>query len=850
MDVARYADTKGYVFEEERRYPYAYTYRDWVINAFNNDLPYDQFLIQQIAADRLDLGNDKRPLAAMGFLTLGRRFLNNQPDIIDDRIDVVCRGTMALTVGCARCHDHKFDPIPTADYYSLFAIFANSSEPKEGPLLGTPDDTPQTRAFELELAKRQGDADRFLDAQWAQVTATLRSAKSVADYLMALHSPEEANSEGRDVHPFMMGRWRAYLADAANHKDPIFAAWRAYAALPAAEFAAKSPEVTDREIVHTDPQHPVHPLVAAEFAGKPPVSLREAADRYGALVTRFDKAEPIPDANAESLRQVLRGVGAPPNLARAETIHVIKRDAREKLTKLNRSIEEWKASNPAAPPRAMALEDSVAQPQPHPIFKRGNPGNIGESVPPRFLAVLAGPARQSFQHGSGRLELAQAIASRDNPLTARVMVNRVWLHHFGAGLVRTPSDFGMRSDPPAEPQLLDWLAVDFMKQDWSIKKLQREIMLSTTYQQSSIDNPPARKVDPENTLLWKMNRQRLDFEATRDSVLAMAGTLDLTMGGRSVDITAEPLSTRRSVYAFIDRQNLPGLFRSFDFASPDATSPQRFVTTVPQQALFMMNSPFVIQQAKHLTTRPEITSVSDPAQRIGALYRLLYCREPSQDEVAMGLKFLESEEETIAPPVWQYGYGGYDEANHRVAAFTALPYFAGASWQGGQIMPDPKIRWVNLTAGGGHAGADQQHAAIRRWIAPTDGPVRISGTLDHPSPNGDGVRGRIVSSRLGELASWNVFHTQAETVIQSVDVKKGDTIDFVVDCRGEDSYDNFGWSPVIRSLTVNAVAGSASPEEWNAATGFAGPTEQDHAHSALGKYAQVLLESNEFIFVD
>ncbi len=786
----------------------------------------------------------------MGFLTLGRRFLNQQPDIIDDRIDVVCRGTMALTVGCARCHDHKFDPIPTADYYSLFAIFANSREPKDQPLIGMPDDTPQTRAFEAELARRQGEADRFLDAQWAQIMATLRSTKVIADYLIALHSPEEANAQGRDVNPFVIGRWRAFLADAASHNDPIFAAWRAYAAIPAAEFAAKSPFVTDQAIAHADPQHPVHPLVIAEFAGKPPGSLREAADRYGALLARFDKSDALPDANEESLRQILRGPGAPPSIARAETIHLLKRDARSEFTKRNKNIEEWKATNPAAPPRAMAMEDAVAQPQPHPIFKRGNPGNIGDSVPPRFLAVLAGPNRQPFQHGSGRLELAQAIASRDNPLTARVMVNRIWIHHFGAGLVRTPSDFGMRSDPPAEPQLLDWLAVDFMNQGWSIKKLQRVVMLSTTYQQSSSDNPPARKADPENTLVWKMNRQRLDFEATRDSVLAVSGRIDLTVGGRSVDITAEPYSNRRSVYAYVDRQNLPGLFRSFDFASPDATSPQRFVTTVPQQALFMMNSPFVIQQARRLASRPEVVSATDSGQRISALYRLLYCREPSQDEIAMGGRFIQSEGESTETPVWQYGFGGYDEATHHVVGFTGLPYFSRGAWQGGPKVPDPELRWAVLTAGGGHPGMDQRHAVIRRWIAPIDGPVRISGTLDHPSPNGDGVRGRIISSRLGELASWNVFHTQAQTVIESVDVKKGDTIDFVVDCRGEDSYDNFGWSPVIRSLAVNSVAGSASPEEWNAATGFAGPTKQDHALSAWEKYAQVLLESNEFVFVD
>ncbi len=854
LDVARYSDTKGYVFEEERRYPYAYTYRDWVIRSFNEDLPYDQFLIQQIAADRLELRNDKRPLAAMGFLTLGRRFLNNQPDIIDDRIDVVCRGTMALTVGCARCHDHKFDPIPTADYYSLYAVFANCPDSKNPPLIGMPDDSPEARAFEAELAKQQGEVDRFLRAKFDEIAPTLRSPKSIADALMAAQFKDQPDDriymDGLDVNPFILGRWKAYLADAANHQEPIFAPWRAYAALRPAEFAARSAEVTDHTIAHLDPRHPVHPLVAAEFAGKPPASMRDAATRYGALIARYDKPDALPDPNEESLRKVIRGPGAPANIGITDVVHVVKRDARDRLTQLQKKVDAFKASNRAAPPRAMTLEDNVPKPQPHPIFRRGNPGNIGETVPPRFLAILSGSDRPTFQNGSGRLDLAQAIASRENPLTARVLVNRVWLHHFGAGLVRTPSDFGTRSDPPANPQLLDWLAVRFMQDGWSVKKLQRLIMLSSTYQQTSDDNPAARKVDPENTLQWRMNRQRLDFEATRDSLLAASGQIDLTLGGRAVDITVEPYSGRRSVYAFIDRQNLPGLFRSFDFASPDATSPQRFTTTVPQQSLFMMNSPFVVQQAQRLAARPEVVAANGVPARITSLYRLLFARDPFPDELGVGAQFVAGEGGTSTASVWQYGYGGYDESAHRVASFKPLPFFSGSAWHGGPHVPDAKLGWVVLGAGGGHPGNDAQHAVIRRWTAPIDGAVRIAGTLDHPSANGDGVRGRIISSRLGELASWNVHHSQAETVIENVEVKKGDTIDFVLDCRSDANYDSFMWSPLIRSLIANPVAGSASPEEWNAAAGFAGPKSGNHALGAWEKYSQILLESNEFVFVD
>src|SRR5207248_3759301 len=226
-----------------------------------------------------------------------------------------------------------------------------------------------------------------------------------------------------------------------------------------------------------------------------------------------------------------------------------------------------------APPRAMVLQD-LPSPVTARVLLRGNPNNPGPVVPRQFLAVLAGAQRKPFTDRSGRLELAQAIASKDNPLTARVLVNRVWLHHFGVGLVRTPSDFGTRSDPPSHPELLDYLAWRFMHDGWSLKKLHRLIVLSSTYQQSSEDNPAARSKDPENMLLWRMNRQRLDYEALRDALLAVAGSLDEKLGGPAVELAQQPFATRRTIYGFVDRQNLPGQMRIFDFANPDTHSPQ------------------------------------------------------------------------------------------------------------------------------------------------------------------------------------------------------------------------------------------------------------------------------------
>jgi len=222
------------------------------------------------------------------------------------------------------------------------------------------------------------------------------------------------------------------------------------------------------------------------------------------------------------------------------------------------------------------------------------------------------------------------------------MVNRIWMLHFGNGLVRTPGDFGLRGEAPTHPELLDYLAHTFMDQGWSVKKLHRLIMLSATYQQSSDDNANGRSSDLDNRLLWKMNRRRLELEPLRDSLLHTAGRLDLTMGGPPVDILARPFSPRRTVYGFIDRQNLPGLFRTFDFASPDASTQQRHMTTVPQQALFLMNSPFVVEQAKAFVNRADVMALAKDEARIDRLHRLAYGRPADSEEIAFGMKFLKA----------------------------------------------------------------------------------------------------------------------------------------------------------------------------------------------------------------
>ncbi|HEX4795127.1 MAG TPA: DUF1549 and DUF1553 domain-containing protein [Humisphaera sp.] len=645
LDVARYSDTKGYVFQEERKYPYAYTYRDWVVRSLNDDLPYDQFLIQQIAADQLQ-SDDKQSLAAMGFLTVGRRFLNSKPDIVDDRLDVVFRGTMALTVGCARCHDHKFDPIPTADYYSLYSVFNNSIEPTDLPLIGEPEHNAAYEKFEQDAAKLQGEYDKYVQDRLNEMLTDLRTPKRIADYMMASLQPamrQQRNQDSQDLNFAIVNQWRTYLQIKAKDNDSVFAAWRKFVAISGASFGEKTADVM-AAIAQPDSQHPLHPLVVKEFSENAPSNLRDVADRYGALLARYDKPDQLPDESEEWLRQVLRGEDSPLKLPKpgADAERLLRRDFRDKAANLRKKVDEFKANNPSAPPRAMVMRDAPNM-EPQRVFMRGNAGNPGEAVKPHFLTCVSGETPAAFSHGSGRLELAQAIASKDNPLTARVMVNRVWLHHFGFGLVRTPSDFGTRSDPPTHPELLDYLAIRFMEDGWSIKKLHRRIMLSATYQQSSEASPDAQQRDADNLLLSHMNRQRLDLEAMRDSLMYVSGKLDLTIGGRPVDITVDPAPNRRMIYAFIDRQNLPGVFRNFDFASPDATCPRRFSTTVPQQALFMLNSPFLMQQVHGVLSRPELKDDQPIDQRIEALYALLFERKPTKDEIAMGREFIEHE---------------------------------------------------------------------------------------------------------------------------------------------------------------------------------------------------------------
>jgi cytochrome c553 len=497
LDVARYSDTKGQIKRqrEDPNNPYAWTYRDYVIRSFNEDKPYNVFVIEQLAADKLP-ATAKNPtnLTALGFLTVGDRYMGMQNDIINDRIDVVTKGFLGLTVTCARCHDHKFDPIPTKDYYSLHGIFASTVQPAAEPVIQKLPNTPDY----AEYYKKRTELDR----------------------------------------------------------------------------------------------------------------------KQETLETEFRAAARSRNRNREVIKQLQRG-----------------------FRETQGAIARLEMTHPGAPVRAMAVYDAP-RPKDSPVFIRGEADNRGEVVLRQFLEVVSGPTRHVFTNGSGRLELSHAIVSKNNPLTPRVMINRIWLHHFGEGFVPTPDDLGTMSEPPSHPELIDYLASCFVEEGWSIKKIHRLIMLSSVYQESSANNPRFAEVDPNNRLLWRANIRRLEFESIRDSLLAIGGTLDKTMYGRPVDFSRQTGSTRRSVYGLIDRSDVDDVLVNFDFANPDMPNGKRHDTTVPQQALFFMNSPLVIEQAKRLVALAEFKSCKDDAARIAFLYERIYQRLPKPEESSVGLEFV------------------------------------------------------------------------------------------------------------------------------------------------------------------------------------------------------------------
>jgi hypothetical protein len=836
LDVARYSDTKGYAYGgEEFDFPHAWIYRDWVVKAFNEDLPYDRFVQRQIAADLLLEENlcDREDLAAMGFLTLGRRFIGVEPEIIDDRIDVVTRGLLGLTVSCARCHDHKFDPIPTADYYALYGVFKSSREDLQAI---APDAARQhaelekkKKALAADFEKRAHEVEsRFLERAAEYMVAALDISK--------VPPPDFAEViEKDDLNPAQIRRWYEFLSQEARRDDPVFGPWRALAR------GESFRGVSSANVLVVE---------ALRMAG---ADLKKAAKSYQTLFGRAVKEEGDNQAAEwREIREVVIGPASPLRIPR-DYIHDVEwlfdDGSKNPLKKQQAAIEREILGLDRKAPHALVMVDrGVAQNVR--IFERGNyPTQLGE-IGRGSLAVLHRGKRPIYRKGSGRLELAREITATRNPLTARVIANRLWRAHFGEGLVRTESDFGTRSKKPSHPDLLDFLAAELMDEDWSLKHLQRLITTSALYRRRAGEPP---KDDAENRLLSVYPRRRLDFEAMRDSMLSASGELDLRMGGPPGPLFGAGASHRRSIYGRIDRQFLPSTLLVFDFANPELHSPRRYRTNVPQQALFLMNAPFTVMRAQALAARVEREgSAENMREKIKRLFQHVYQRRPTEEELASSLHFVTfmpagavEDAPDPATEVWSYGYGKFEEKKGEVAEFHKLPHYDGQAWGGGEKWPDGALGWLRLTAEGGHAGNKIAHAAVRRWTSPVAGTLKLSGTITKIEDCGDGLRAWVSSSRLGVLQAWQIeFGKPQSAVLAEIEVEAGEVLDFVIDCGEANNFlcDGFTWAPRLEL--------SASKGVWDAAENFAGTVSEVELLDVWERLAQALLISNEAMFLD
>ena len=678
LDVARYADSNG--LEINLPYENAWRYRDYVVRAFNEDKPFDQFIREQLAGDLLPGESDEQryeQLIATGFLMLGPKLLFEprkgklEMDIVDEQIDVTTRAFLGLTVSCARCHDHKFDPIPTRDYYALAGIFtstatlASEAQPMRSP--------PRWRERPLAAPEKAKAVEDHATAV-ATVEASLQAAREMKRALPGgVGSSELGGIVVDNTAAQLTGVWKEslyatnfidknYLQDGNTGKGKKSA--RFVPDLPEAgrydvqiayvhrNNRAKNVPVTvhaanETRTVLLDQTEP--PTIDSLFVSLG--AFEFVAGSNGAVVISNEGTEGFVTIDA------VRFVPAGKEMAMMRTGQMAKKSGTAMMDRtgyqLLDDLSELRAKAPPPVPMAMAAQDGPIRNGR--INLRGDPEKLGPEVPRGFLSVLektVSPPPSLSTEASGRLELADWIASHQNPLTARVAVNRIWHYLFGARLVESVDNFGALGERPTHPGLLDYMAVRFMEQGWSFKKTIRTLMLSSTYQMSSELDPVAYARDPENKWMWRMNRRRLDAEAIRDAVLAVSGQLDLAMGGSLNPTNDEPFrpvatasnaqvaSTRRSLYLPVNRNDTPDLFQVFDFADPHVTSGKRHSTTAPTQALFMMNSPFMLAQSRQWAEALMAATPADDAQRVASAYMKTFGRPAAAEEVERALHFM------------------------------------------------------------------------------------------------------------------------------------------------------------------------------------------------------------------
>jgi len=690
LDIARYADTHGGSAIGFTKFPFSYTYRDYCVRSFNGDVPWERFITEQVAADQMGLAANDPALAGLGFLTIGMQF-RNRHDLLDDQIDVVSRGLMGLTIACARCHDHKYDPVTASDYYALAATLAPSQPPELPPVIGSPEETPALADYRRELQRRQTIRDDMARDQIAVMQGRLRMQVGLYLRELAKGTPEQDLTSAflsfrtDDVRPHVLNRWRTYLATMPAD-DPVFGPWVRLRDLPAADVQPRCAEIVAALTAENgDPAAAAaknglgeetpkwNPLVLASLAERNPATLADVADAYGAvfataqrewlgglaasaeegvgegIVTDEDPRHVVVNSPIRrQLRHHLFAPGTPTAVDDTLAKTLLNRTVQDTLSGKAGAIHELHLGAPGSPPRAMTLEERADAPATR-LLVRGNPLNRGPVVEARFPVVLSAADAAPFPAGQRRLGLAAALVSPDNPLVRRVIVNWAWQHHFGAGLVRTPDDFGTRGRPPTHPELLDFLAETFRDDGWSLKSLHRRIMLSDAYRTAAVENAEARQADPDDELLWRMPRRRLDMESMRDAMLAVSGELDPTPGGPPVDLEATPIVPRRTVYGFVNRDILSPLSGTFDGANPAACTARRPDTTIPQQALFALNSNFIQDRAVAFAAAGLRAAPADETGRVSWMVRRAFSRSPSEAETAAAIEFVHKQAASLEP---------------------------------------------------------------------------------------------------------------------------------------------------------------------------------------------------------
>ncbi len=658
LDVARYADSTGN--DEDHRYPHAWKYRDYVIQAFNQDMPYDQFVREQIAGDLLPASDggevNRRGIIATGFLALGAKAIAQQDkkkmlyDVYDEQVDVTSKAFLGLTMACARCHNHKFDPILTKDYYSMIGIFASTksfsnadshvSVPLEKPLV------PKAE-FEKYLAAKKANAELAKKNQLAieEITDSIKEpmakeyAGRLADLMVAArqiyqeNQPLETVAKQTNLPENVLKKWVDYL----KPRDQIrgyLNEWNdakpAQLRTVATSYQARLQKHLDDYQAQINKWRPEYQAALAQNKSLPEKPKFEAGDdRFFNDVYFSGGPFTISDKNKN-------------NFSAAQWA---------KIEALHKTAEEIKKAAPQEPELACAVEDGT--PVQQKVFIRGDYNSFGDDAPPSFPAILANYDSKPNFVGSGRLQFAEWLTAPNHPLTSRVMSNRIWQWHFGEGIVRTPDNFGKMGERPSHPELLDFLAWQFVKNNYSIKAMHRLIMLSSTYQMAS-DNPNTFEADQDNRLLSRFNRHRLSVEEMRDAILAIDGSIDLTMGGtlqtgRGTDgetsqgrLSVNPESLkRRSVYIPLRRANLPTMLNLFDFGDATTMMGKRSLTNVATQALFWLNSDFLTNASKEISKTVWGAAAKSNGERINNAYALILNRLASKEEIDAAMQYIE-----------------------------------------------------------------------------------------------------------------------------------------------------------------------------------------------------------------